>query len=398
MVTINRRTFLAAGAGFTVLGASPNETIHVGVIGTGGRGKDVMGVFQVNPNVRVTAVCDVYETNLAAGQAAVEKASGHAPRAFHNYQELLADRDVDAVLIATPEHWHHRMLLDALAAGKDVYVEKPLCHTPEEGVELVKAEKASKQIIQVGMQRRSYELYLNAREVVSAGDLGKVRMVRSWWLNNYLNETAKPLEGKLDWEAWQGPAPKRPFDADRFRNWRYYSDYAGGIVADQGAHVFDGIHMLMSAGAPVLVNATAGKIHRSSVDMPESVTACAHYAEDFLAVFSINYAAMHYRAENDQLSQLDGDRARLDIGRTKFKVYERGKEDDPVKQDQSERGFSYATDLHVSNFLECVRTRKPATAPVSLGFQSSLVVQLVNISLKDGRAVRWNGAENRVEV
>ena len=399
MATMNRRIFLAAGAGLTALAASPNDTINVGVIGAGGRGTAVMGVFQDNPNVRITAVSDVYETNLAAGQAAAaKKAGGHVPRPFHNYKELLAQRDVDAVLIATPEHWHHRMVLDALAASKDVYVEKPLCHTPEEGIELVKAEKASKQIIQVGMQRRSYELFLNARDVVRAGHLGKVRMVRSWWLNNYLNETAKPLDGKLDWEAWQGPAPRRAFDADRFRNWRYYSDYAGGIVADQGAHVFDGIHMLMNAGAPVLVNASAGKIHRPRVDMPECVTACANYAEDFLAVFSINYAAMHYRSENDQLNQLDGDGARLDIGRTKFKVYELGKEDDPAMQGQSERGFGYATDLHVANFLDCVRTRKPTTAPISLGFQSSLVVQLVNISLKHGRAVRWNAEANRVEI
>ena len=398
MAGINRRLFLAAGAGLTVINASPNETINVGVIGTGGRGTFVMGAFQKNANVRVTAVCDVYETNLAAGQASAEKASGHAPQAFHDYHELLGNRDVDAVLIATPEHWHHRMVLDALAAGKDVYVEKPLCHTPEQGVELVAAEKASKQVIQVGMQRRSYDLFLKAREMVRAGQLGDVRMVRSWWLNNYLDETAKPLEGKLDWELWQGPAPRRPFDIDRFRNWRYYSDYAGGIVADQGAHVFDGIHMLMNAGAPLRVNASAGRIHRPKVDMPESVTACAEYAEDFLAVFSINYAAMRYRPENDQLNQFDGNRARLDIGRTKFKVYELGKEDDPVLQEQSDRGFSYATDLHVANFLDCIRSRKPTTAPISLGFQSSLVVQLVNISLKQGRAVRWDAAANRVDT
>jgi predicted dehydrogenase len=378
--------------------ASPNETINVGVIGAGGRGTFVMSAFQKNPNARVTAACDVYETNLAAAQASAEKASGHAPRGFHHYHELLAASDVDAVLIATPEHWHHRMVLDALAAGKDVYVEKPLCHTPEEGIELAAAEKASKQVIQVGMQRRSYDLFLEAREVMRAGHLGDVRMVRSWWLNNYLNETAQPLEGKLDWDLWQGPAPRRPFEVDRFRNWRYYSDYAGGIVADQGAHVFDGIHMLMNAGAPVRVNASAGKIHRRKVDMPESVTACAEYAEDFLAIFSINYAAMHYRPENDQLNQFDGNRSRLDIGRTKFKLYELGREDDPVMQRQSERGFAYATDLHVANFLDCIRTRKPTTAPISLGFQSSLVVQLVNISLKQGRTVRWNADAKKVEA
>ena len=143
------------------------------------------------------------------------------------------------------------MVLDALAAGKDVYVEKPLCHTPEEGAQLVEAEKKTKSIVQVGMQRRSYDLYQQGRDLVAAGKLGDVRMVRSWWLNNYLGgAVATKLDGPLDWEQWQGPAERRPFDANRFRQWRFYSEYAGGILADQGAHVFDGIHMLMGAGFP----------------------------------------------------------------------------------------------------------------------------------------------------
>src|SRR5438309_11462875 len=125
------------------------------------------------------------------------------------------------------------MVRDALAAGKDVYVEKPLCHTPEEGMALVEAEKKTKQIIQVGMQRRSYDLYKEGRAVVASGKLGSVRMVRSWWLNNYVNSArATKLTGPLDWEQWQGSAARRPLDPDRFRNWRYYADYAGGIVAD----------------------------------------------------------------------------------------------------------------------------------------------------------------------
>ena len=128
---------------------------------------------------------------------------------------------MQAVLIATPEHWHYQMVLDALAAGKDVYVEKPLCQTPEQGVALVEAERKTKQIIQVGMQRRSYDLYLEGRAIVAGGTLGNVRMVRSWWLNNYLGGApAAKLAGPLDWEQWQGPAPHRALDPDRFRNWR----------------------------------------------------------------------------------------------------------------------------------------------------------------------------------
>jgi len=223
-------------------------------------------------------------------------------------------------------------------------------------------------------------------------------MVRSWWLNNYLGQpkTTK-LDGPLDWEQWQGPAEHRTLDPDRFRNWRYYSDYAGGILADQGAHVFDGIHMLMGAGYPVAVTAAGGRPHKPGVDLPESVVATAEYPEDFVGVFSINYAAMQYRTRNDQLNQIDGDQARMDIGREELRVYRKGAEDQPALERKSEKGFAYATDLHVRNFLDCVRTRKTPTAPMRLAFQAALVVQMANLSLKSGRRMRWNAAANKVE-
>jgi predicted dehydrogenase len=396
---VKRRTFLAAAAGaYAVNAAAPSDTLRLGVIGVGGRGTFVTGVFQKQSGVEVAAVCDVYEPNLERAVSAF-KQDGRAPQAYRNYRQLLADKNIDAVLIATPEHWHYQMLLDALAAGKDVYVEKPLCQTPAQGVALVDAEKRSKQIVQVGMQRRSYDLYLEARKQVASGKLGRVRMVRSSWLNNFLGKVEPAaLEGKLDWEQWQGPAAKKDFDPDRFRNWRYYSEYSGGILADQGAHVFDGIHMLMGAGYPAAVTAAAGKPHRAGVDTPESVTACVEYPEDFLAVFSINYAAMKYKPHNDQLTELDGDQARLDVGREDWHLFLQGAEEKPAAEMQSARGFSYATDLHVANFLECVRTRQRPTAPVALGFQAVLVVQMANMSLKEGRRVRWNASARKVEV
>jgi len=378
--------------------APPSDVVVLGVIGSGGRGTLVMTVFQRDPAVRVGAICDVYEPNLEKAVSTASQVPGTKPKVYRNYRELLADKEIQAVLIATPEHWHAQMVLDALAAGKDAYVEKPLCHTPEEGIKLVEAEKKTRSIIQVGMQRRSYDLFQQGRQAVSAHKLGTVRMVRSWWLNNYLDGgVARKLDGPLDWDQWQGPAPHREFDANRFRQWRFYSDYAGGIVADQGAHVFDGIHMLMGAGYPVAVNASAGKPHKPGVDQPESVVATAEYPEDFIAVFTINYAAMRYKTRNDQLTQLDGDLARMDIGREELKVFPQGAEEVASMQVKSERGFGYATDLHVQNFLECVRTRKTPTAPMWLAFQAALVVQMANLSLKFGRRVRWNAAAGRVE-
>lgn len=370
------------------------DRVRLGVIGAGGRGAFVMGEFQKDAAVDVTAICDVYEPNL---ERALSKVRG--AQAYRDYRKLLDSKSIDAVLIATPEHWHHRMVLDALAAGKDVYVEKPLCQTPEQGVELVAAEAKSKQIVQVGMQRRSYDLYLQAREVVAAGTLGTVRMVRSWWINNHVDAApTTKLEGKLDWEQWQGPAEKHEFDPGRFRNWRLYSEYAGGIVADQGAHVYDGIHMLMNASYPLAVTAAGGRPHRAGVNTAESVVVTAEYPEDFLGVFSINYAAMRYQSRNDQLNQLDGNKARMDVGREICRVYAAGKEDDVLLERKSARGFGFATELHVRNFLECVRTRQKPTAPMWLGFQAALVVQMANLSIKHGRRIRWNNAAKKVEM
>ncbi len=374
---MERRTFL----GSSLLAYWPANKVRLGVIGSGSRGTFVMGVFQKDAALEVGAISDVYEPNL---ERALSLAKG--AKAYRDYRDLLADKTIDAVLIAPPEHWHHRMILDALAAGKDVYVEKPLCRTPEEGRELVEAEKKSKQIIQVGMQRRSYDLYQEARGVVAAGTLGKVRMVRSWWLNNHINATAATkLDGKLDWEAWQGPAERRPFDANRFRAWRFYQDYGGGIVADQGAHVFDGIQMIMGAGFVKAVTASALPPLRAGVDQPDCVVVSAEYPEGFLGIFTVNYAAMKYQSRNDQLNQADGDKARLDIGRETFRVLPAGDEEKPILERKSARGFGWATDLHVQNFLECVRTRQRPTAPMALGAQAALVVQLANRSLREGR-------------
>jgi predicted dehydrogenase len=173
---MNRRTFVLSASGAMLAQAAPSDQVRVGIIGSGGRGRFLMERFARDATVQLTAVCDVYEPNLEAGLSVVK---GKA-KAYRRYQELLNVKDIDVVIIATPEHWHAQMVLDALAAGKDVYVEKPLCHTPEEGVELMQAARHSKRIVQVGMQRRSYPLYLKARDIRAAGTLGNVRLVRTW--------------------------------------------------------------------------------------------------------------------------------------------------------------------------------------------------------------------------
>ena len=390
---MNRRTFLVGASGAMWAGAAPSGRLSVGVIGPGGRGRFLMERFGRDAAVRLTAVCDVYEPNLEAG---LSLAKGGA-KAYRHYKELLSDKNVDIVIIATPEHWHHQMLLDALAAGKDVYVEKPLCHTPEQGVELMRAARNSDRIVQVGMQRRSYPLYLQARDVRAAGTLGNVRLVRTWWINNSLTGgTDRKLDGPLDWEQWQGPAPRHPMELGRFRNWRNYRDYAGGIVADQGAHIYDSIHLIRGVGFPMAVNASAGRVHSTAGDTPETVVVVAEYPEDFLGVFTINYAGMHYPGRMDQLNQFDGDEARMDVGREFLSVY---KQADPETPAITATGsFDTATDAHIQNFLECVRTRKEPNATVEKGFQAALVIHLANLSLQTGRRIKWNAQTQKAEV
>jgi len=390
---MNRRTFLVGASGAMWAGAAPSGRLSVGVIGPGGRGRFLMERFGRDAAVRLTAVCDVYEPNLEAG---LSLAKGGA-KAYRHYKELLSDKNVDIVIIATPEHWHHQMLLDALAAGKDVYVEKPLCHTPEQGVELMRAARNSDRIVQVGMQRRSYPLYLQARDVRAAGTLGNVRLVRTWWINNSLTgRTDQKLDGPLDWEQWQGPAPRHPMELGRFRNWRNYRDYAGGIVADQGAHIYDSIHLIRGVGFPMAVNASAGRVHSTAGDTPETVVVVAEYPEDFLGVFTINYAGMHYPGRMDQLNQFDGDEARMDVGREFLSVYRQADPETPAIT--AKGSFDTATDAHIQNFLECVRTRKEPNATVEKGFQAALVIHLANLSLQTGRRIKWNAQTQKAEV
>lgn len=387
----NRRLFLMSGG--AAMAQSPSNRISVALIGSSGQGRSLLKRARAEPGVHIAGVCDVYEPNLEAGLSV----AGPGSKAWRNYKAVLESKDVDAVMIATPEHWHHRMLLDALAARKDVYIEKPLCHTIEEGIEMIDAAKNSRSVVQVGMQRRSSALFLEGRDLRRAGKLGTVRMVRTYWLNNDLQPANRTFEGPVDWEQWQGPAARVPLDPRRFFDWRNYSAYSGGVVMDQGAHIFDSIHMIMDAGPPVSVTASACRGHKPGVDMPETWVVTAEYAEDFLAVFTINYSAMRYPMAEDQLNCYDGDAARMDLGRDFLRVLAMGSTNQPAIN-KTGMDTAQAGTEHVRDFLECVRTRKTPRATVEIGFQAALVLLLANLSAKRGTRLRWNQRDRRVEA
>ena len=214
----------------------------------------------------VAAVCDVYEPNLQAGL----KAASTGAKAYTNYKKLLEDKSIDAVLIATPDHWHAQMTIDAVEAGKDVYVEKPMVHKIEEGFRVIEAVRRTKRVVQVGMQRRSYDVFQEAKQIMASGVTGDVRLVNSWWLNYQPGLRQKKLEGNLDWQQWLGSTPKREVDPTRFFNWYYFWDYSGGLMVGQAAHVIDAIQWLMNSTYPSAVTCAGGRVNLAGAEVPDT--------------------------------------------------------------------------------------------------------------------------------
>ncbi len=375
-----RRTFLAAsGAG----ALAANDTIRGGLIGAGGRGRLLTAEFK-EIGVQMAAVCDVYDRNLAAGL----KAASTDAKAYHEYRRLLDDKSIDVVIVATPDHWHARMTIDAVAAGKDVYLEKPLAHTVDEGTRIVEAVRRTKRIVQVGTQRRSSDLFREAAGIVQSGALGEVHLVNSWWMNSTGALGRRPVEGKVDWAQWLGSAPKRDFDPMRFQNWYWFWDYSGGLLIGQGAHIIDAIHMLTGSQRPLAVTCTGTKPNVEGAEVPETASISVEYPDNRLAVFTLGYKAMRYHTFSDQMMQYHGTRARLDVGREAWALIpEDPKNFEPAvtKQRREPGSFVPATRAHIRNFLECVKSRREPNAPVEVAQGTNIVLCLAMDSLRNGR-------------
>src|SRR5579863_1629212 len=250
---LNRRKFMGktAAVGLGVL-AHPafsarvfgaNDRVVMGIIGSGGRGRGVMQGF-VDQGADFAAVSDVYQINSELGL----ETAGSSAKAYLDYRQLLDRKDIDAVLIATPEHWHHDHLIDAVRAGKDAYCEKPMSHSIEEGADMIKEVRKTDRVAQIGMQRRSSPAVIEAKRIIDEGALGPIDLVRAEWYWNINLHTRPVLADKLDWERFVGPAPKQPFDPVRFRNWRYFWDFSGGNMTDQGTHLIDVVQWFTGAG------------------------------------------------------------------------------------------------------------------------------------------------------
>src|SRR5215472_16356526 len=383
----NRRSFLMAGASAAAFAAG--DRIRAGIIGAGGRGQYHVAQFK-EVGAEVAAVCDVYEPNLQAGL----KAASTGAKPYTNYKKLLEDKSIDAVLIATPDHWHAQMTIDAVEAGKDVYVEKPMVHKIEEGFRVIEAVRRTKRVVQVGMQRRSYDVFQEAKQIMDSGVVGDVRLVNSWWLNYQPSLRQKKVEGNLDWQQWLGSAPKRELDPTRFFNWYYFWDYSGGLMVGQAAHVVDAIHWLMNSKFPAAVTCAGGRANLEGAEVPDTTSMAIEYPENYLAVFTLGYKAMRYAFSNDQLKQFHGTKARFDVGREGYALYPQSLDLDmkPSKEVKRPGTFEPATRAHIRNFLECIRTRKDPNATVEMGNYTAVVLCIAMEALRKGRRMRWDGA------
>jgi len=386
-----RREFLKAAALATaasysrILGA--NDRIRIGGIGTGGRCQYLLGVLNKGEGSQIVAVCDVYEPHR---REAISKLAPDA-REFTDYRQLLEQSDIDAVVIGTPDHWHVPITMDAVRAGKDVYVEKPVTHRPEEGEPLIETVKESKRIVQTGMQQRSWPHFQQAREIVASGGLGQVTFIRTYWFQNYLQGRDRPHTpidtGKLDWKMFLGSAPDQPFDEERYRNWRWFWDFGGGSLTDLFLHWVDVVHWCMSSDTPTDAQAIGGHYVLPEFQWPDTVNAAFHYPGNFMVNFDCSLMGF---LEGGGLI-FHGTKALMRLHRGGFAVYPeqtRYTELPDLKDvtQEVESQHDGAID-HLANFLDCIRSRKTPNAPVEVGVAAARAGHLGNQALRSGQTV-----------
>jgi predicted dehydrogenase len=405
-------------------GAGPdgaNDRVRVGWIGCGGRGRFVARHLRNVHGVQFVAACDVYERNLAGAKEWI----GEGCRTYHDFRQLLDQTDMDAVLVATPDHWHAIPAVLACQAGKDVYVEKPLGHNIAEGRAMVRAAREHKRVVQAGTQQRSAAHFAAMREIVQSGRLGPVHFVRIW---NYRNMTpggigrkpdSDPPEG-LDWDFYLGPAPLVPFNRNRFLgSYRYFYDYSGGIITDWGTHRFDSMLQVMGDElALTSVTACGGRFELDDGGDVPDVQQVTYEFPGFVLSYeasAINAHGMggrtpgraYYRADgkDDRPNGLAfyGTNGTIFADRLGFEIYPELKPGrstlrrpadeitpDFFRTERQEGSSPDSTFLHVTNFIDCVRSRNRPAADVEIGHQASNVAHLGNIAYHVGRKLQWN--------
>lgn len=384
----DRRKFIKDSLAATVsVGVAPmfvprsawgaNERLAYGLIGAGGRGRGLSRSFQ-QLGAKCVAVADVYEPNLALGM----KDSPDA-KSYPDYKELLGQTGLDAVIIATPDHQHYPNLLDALAAKKDVYLEKPMSHSLEESAKMIQAVRKTKQIVQVGMQRRSAESIIKAKQLMDSGVLGRIMLVKPQWNWNVAKPLDNsPLPGKLDWKSFIGPAKETKLEPMRFRRWRYFWGYSGGNMTDQGTHLMDVVQWFTNSGPPLSAISYGQVAKMTGSETPDVFCAVYEYP-NFMATWTLNYGNSY---ENGWSIRFEGDEGTMIIDEDGLRVWKEPWKDnrEPIHKLQAQ----VPTEPHIQNFLDCVKSRKEPNAPVEVGASAVSAPHLANLAFHKGQRVK----------
>lgn len=397
---IRRRSFLKKNVGLFVLAAcgapvifplgGPGERIRVAVVGIRGRGKSLALGFASLPDAEVVAVCDP-DTRLLAGTAKeVAERQRIAPRQVKDFRTVLEDKSVDALAIATPDHWHALATLWACQAGKDVYVEKPCSHNVREGRLMVEAARKYGRVVQHGTQSRSGAHFQSAVAILRSGKLGKilVAVVTNHQKRANIGRAAvQAVPAGVDYDLWLGPAPVRPFTQNRFHyNWHWFWDYGTGDIGNDGVHQLDIARWGLGVGAPVGVTASGAKLRfDDDQETPDTQTVVFEY-EGCQILYEMRlwagYRMPGHATDNDNVFY--GEKGMLRLDGTGWRVTYEGNQPGE-KSDGSERDQA-----HLRNFLDCMRTRKRPNADIEEAHLSSLLAHLGNISCRVGRKIRFN--------
>ena len=425
---MNRRDFIrrtgVSGAGLALSGVGAarqllgaSDMVRIGVIGTGRQGRGDLQAFAKQPDAQVVAIADVYEPNLNKAREALLKSTDKQVEVYKDFRQILDRKDIDAVIVATPDHWHALPAVEACKAGKDVYVEKPVSTVVEEGRTIVEAARKYRRVVQVGTQQRSGIHFQKAVALVQDGFLGKISFVRTWnYSNEYPEGIGNPADSDpprdLNWDMWLGPAPKRPFNwnrfgvGDRWSTFRYFWDYAGGFMTDWGVHLIDIVQWAMRVEGPKVITASGGRFYlQDNAETPDTLQVTYEYP-GFLCVYENrwdNGNSMHNHGYGIEFHGTDGT---MFLDRDGFQVYpeERrsgGRQSSREKVERAPhiemKSANNEHSDHVRNFLDCIKSRKPPISDIEIGHRSTSACLLGNVAYRSQERLVWDITEERLK-
>lgn len=407
LAVVHRRKFLqmsAAGAA-TLTAASyaraagANERLNLGLIGCGNRGTALLtNALKLGHNA--VATCDIAEFRLDRIGKVVADADQDKPARYADHRKLLDHKGLDAVIVATPDHHHRDMLIAAMHAEKDAYVEKPLTKSIDDGREMIEAVRNAKRVVQVGNQRHSGPHWRRCRDVIQSDDFGDLVWVKVWDTRNWIKRDpfappksfTKEDAKKIDWDAFLGKAPKREFNPVRYWSWRWYWDYAGGLMTDIGAHQLDIVQWLGGVDAPKSVTANGGTYHFKHWETPDVVHGVWDYGK-FAATFAVEFVngadgvgAAFYGTKMTLIADADKE----------VRVYDTIDKITPEMKPVDAWKVENETAMHVKNWLECCKSRRDPNSPIELGHRVITAAHLANLSYRTGKKVYWDAEREQV--